>query len=523
MRNIRKFFILLFGFLAITSSYIFSRFTVDDAFISWRYGKNFINTGIWNYNPTNLDLTQAYTNPIFAALSIIPNYLNFDVVIFFKLLSIAITLGFFYWIYRASKGAILMPLALVALPATVVHIYSGLETFLFVVLTAALLVSLWEEKKIQAVLLSILLFSTRPETWLLLIFIPLYFFAAEPRKSISEIIQQPKNYFQEFQFRPIEATILFFSLAIPLGIYFCFHKIHFSSALPNTFYIKSKLHLEIINLLHFSLFLIPILGLILLARLKLTLLMAAFFGAMVLIYSTSDLQMNYAGRFAFHIFAPIYIFSIYVSSRVKEVFYFSNIKYFHKSLKIKYSILINFLAIFFLIIFAKISENTSTFLATYYPRAIFSHAELGKVIHNMAATYNIRAFALGDAGMAAYHANINSLDIVGLGSAEIAKRGMSHDLLDRYQIDLIAFYANKQSIILNQYNQKIIYDWSIKNGLIELCDIYWQKDYTLRIFARNQIKEIQEICHNTEILNSRLDKEMLSDAIINPPWIFWRE
>lgn len=63
---------------------MFSRFTVDDAFISWRYGKNIFDFGIWNYNPSNFDMTQAYTNPIFAFLSIIPNLFRLDIVLFLR-------------------------------------------------------------------------------------------------------------------------------------------------------------------------------------------------------------------------------------------------------------------------------------------------------------------------------------------------------------------------------------------------------------------------------------------------------
>jgi hypothetical protein len=76
----------LFSSLIIFISFwLFSRFTVDDAFISWRYGKNLVDFGIWNYSPAIFDMTQAYTNPIFAVLSIIPNLFKIDVVLFFKI------------------------------------------------------------------------------------------------------------------------------------------------------------------------------------------------------------------------------------------------------------------------------------------------------------------------------------------------------------------------------------------------------------------------------------------------------
>lgn len=67
---------------AAGSLYVYSRFTVDDAFITWRYGKNLISHGIWNYSPNFVDPTQAYTNPIFAIAGIIPAAFGWDTVLF---------------------------------------------------------------------------------------------------------------------------------------------------------------------------------------------------------------------------------------------------------------------------------------------------------------------------------------------------------------------------------------------------------------------------------------------------------
>ena len=90
--------LIISGF--ILSFYFFSRFTVDDAFISWRYGFNLISSGHWNYNPSSLDLTQAYTNPLFAFLSILPAYFNIGVVLFFKILSLSSMLLFIPYMKR---------------------------------------------------------------------------------------------------------------------------------------------------------------------------------------------------------------------------------------------------------------------------------------------------------------------------------------------------------------------------------------------------------------------------------------
>ena len=82
---------VMIAIIGLISFWIFSRYTVDDAFITWRYGFNLIKFGHWNYNPSGFDETQSYTNPIFAALSIITAVLGFNVVFFFKIISLLIT------------------------------------------------------------------------------------------------------------------------------------------------------------------------------------------------------------------------------------------------------------------------------------------------------------------------------------------------------------------------------------------------------------------------------------------------
>jgi hypothetical protein len=67
-----KILLIILKILLITSVslsfWLFSRLTVDDAFILWRYCKNFVDAGVWNYNPAVFDMTQAYTSPIYAVL-----------------------------------------------------------------------------------------------------------------------------------------------------------------------------------------------------------------------------------------------------------------------------------------------------------------------------------------------------------------------------------------------------------------------------------------------------------------------
>jgi hypothetical protein len=88
----------LFVVLFLTGSFCYANFTVDDAFITFRYGYNLVNHGIWNWNPDN-DLVEAYTSGLYAALSILPHAFHIPVVLFFKLIGLSCLLWFLWRVW----------------------------------------------------------------------------------------------------------------------------------------------------------------------------------------------------------------------------------------------------------------------------------------------------------------------------------------------------------------------------------------------------------------------------------------
>ena len=523
MNKVRHFAIYSLLALSAVSVYVFSRYTVDDAFISWRYGKNLIDFGIWNYNPTNLDLTQSYTSPVYAVFSIIPNYFGVDVVLFFKILSIALGGYFSIWFLRISKSSWGLLLSLLAIPATVVHIFGGLETFLFVFLMGGLLIALYEERLLHAFLLTLFLFVTRPEAWLLVVLVPAYFAVKEPNMTGVDLIKRPLFYIHKLDYDVRKGLLILSLVALPLIAYFGLNYFYFGYALPNTYYVKSASGFSVRNFFGFGILLIPVALLLITGRVKLTVFMFMMFGAMAMSYSTSNLQMNYAGRFSFHIFAPIYIFLAYLSARAGGSVYVSLTREVSDGLEVRLSELTKILAFCLLFMFAVNSGSMSLHLATYYPRALVSHAALGKILGEVSDTHNIRAFSFGDAGMAAYHSKLNALDNIGLGSAEVAHNGLTFSLLDNYELDLVVFHSRPEGIRFTSHNQQDIYDWTLSKGFHELCDVYWQSNYTLKIYARNQIEEISDLCHYSKVQNDVPNRALFRDALLPPPWRFWLE
>jgi len=504
------------------SFWIFSRFTVDDAFISWRYGMNFVGSGFWNYNPSAFDMTQAYTNPIFAMLSIFPAFFGVDMVLFFKIVSIFVFIGFYFpFLYKARSP--IMTTFFLAIPASVVHIFSGLETFLFVALFVWLVIFLIERKAVRAIFFTCLLFLTRPEAWLLLFLTPICIFlqAVERNKVVGrrgfDLIDAGGLF---------KATSIFSALLVFLGIYFYFHYSYFGFALPNTFYVKSGSSFDPVFLATFFFFLLPVFYILLMKEYSVLLIVSVFLSAMALKYSISDLQMNYAQRFIYHGFAISFFLAIYAISNAED----KNLRILIDDVSIRFLDGLNVKLVYFasllvpVILFSLMSTGSALSLVSYYPRALDSHSALGKRLYDLQnSDDSLRSFSFGDAGMAAFHSGLISLDNIGLGSSLIAHQGVNDKTISMYAPDVIVFHSTPEyGIRLSEYGQKSLYEYAVRNRFEEICDIYWKKDYTLKIYAKKNY-DFYSLCRKSKSLNNVSEKYYLFKTLFFPPYRYWHE
>lgn len=550
MRLLLRVFAFILVIPVTISFWFFARFTVDDAFISWRYGKNLVDAGVWNYNPANFDMTQAYTNPIYAVLSIVPNALNIDVVLFFKLISLLLLGVFLYWygqklvddstIHHHSPvgkdSAVVLLMLFLALPATFIHLFSGLETFLFVALLVALLISLYESRFMPSILLSLLLMFTRPEAWLLAGLIP-FFFLATP---LDQVVQHKHTY------TPWRDRIKIVSwdwrrglgalglLGIPLVMYFAFHQAQFDSLLPNTFYVKSGSVFSFDRFVRFLMLTLPLLFLLLDRKIRLFVFCVAFFGAVIISYSTSSLTMNYVERFSYHIFAPVFLFSIFLMLRNQHRSYeiaTQVIRDGSQKLSVRPKVYVPLvLGVLLLVLytaFASLTLNPVSLAvrSNYYPRLLDSNAALGKTLRSIAeADADINSFSFGDAGVAAYHSELLALDNVGLGSTYAAREGLDASLLDRYAPDFVVFHSNPDGISLNSHNQQTVFDWAEANGMAMVCEVYRKPTYILRVYAHDaDYPQLQNLCDTSIAKNNIWDNAYFYRYGFTPPWSYWRE
>ncbi|SDK51229.1 hypothetical protein [Streptomyces indicus] len=126
---------------ALVLAFAFVRFTVDDAFISWRYGRMLAEHGVWNWNPPGSALVEAYTNPLYTALSAVPALLGVPTEAFFKVVGAGLAVGHVLVVRRLAlpyRRKVLLWAVVLLNPVSWVHAFSGLETASFALLVALL-------------------------------------------------------------------------------------------------------------------------------------------------------------------------------------------------------------------------------------------------------------------------------------------------------------------------------------------------------------------------------------------------
>ena len=127
--------------VSATLAFLLIRFTSDSAFVSWRYGQNLVHAGVWNWNPTPGYRVEAYTDPLYTALSVVPALMHVPAELFFKVLALGV-LAVFLLVVRELPVHRLQKLVLASCallsPVFFVHLFSGLETACFALLLAAL-------------------------------------------------------------------------------------------------------------------------------------------------------------------------------------------------------------------------------------------------------------------------------------------------------------------------------------------------------------------------------------------------
>lgn len=401
---------------------LFFQVFMDDAYIPFRYGYNWINYGIWNYHPVNERIVEGYTTFLYAFLSIIPAFLCIHPYLFFKAIGLVLFISIIYKLYRSTENKSIAWLAILVFTSnwqTYVHVYSGIETMFWFFLLLQLVFILQEEitsrKQTIIWLMCLLLPLTRPEGIIISVTIFLYLTF----------------------YKKVKINFAVFALFATAGIiYFISRYYYFGEVFPLPFYQKSvKNNTGIINLIinsisaaHYIICLL--LYMIILKKNR-------YFNAIVkfsilfffAVYGTTLLSMNFADRFSYQTFFPIVIYGIIISGKFQSL----------EKIKIKY--LGVFLVIFtfakgFYSVHAKdfSSMSDNLFSGYYYSRTHMNLASKFRKLNHP----DLKAVC-NEAGIFPYYANVDYYDPEGLTDNYLSKHILSKEYLEKINPDVVLY------------------------------------------------------------------------------------
>ena len=399
---------------AVVSSLLFFSFTADDAFISFRYGKNLVAHHVWNWNATG-PREEAYTSATYTLLAVFPLLFHIPVVLFMKLVGLACLGGMLFRLWTLTRGRFGWLLGILTLglsPVVWVHIYSCLETPLYMLLVVEMAVAVKQagEGRSRAgwvYLLFLLLPLTRPEGFVFACAGVLLFWklAGTQRKQLG-----------------------LFALAALAGVvYFVARWHYFHHLLPNPFYVKVDHHslrdllgLELVNLADYKGYVLAALFIAAIARSWITRVFAlCSLFLMVVLFAPHLLAMNYADRFYLQTTLPILLvfFMLEDSARLAR------------------------LSLAVTILFVVAFQPSDWLLQLKYPANIKrAHLDLGKRLAPFASTHTLLA---GDVGAIPYYSGWFCYDSIGLGTNRIGQHGLSVADLKAMHPDLIILYNAK--------------------------------------------------------------------------------
>jgi len=477
--------------LVITFSSMFVSFTVDDAFISFRYAYNLVHYGIWNFNPDH-EYVEAYTSSLYTFLAILPHWVGISPVVFFKILGFFLLLRLIWRLHSLCADRwtrFVFTFFILGNVYTYIHIYSCLETPLFMALCVELFAWLVENKpdprKFYCLLL--LLPLTRPDGGLLSAF-ALGYYGWRTKAHITH----PK----------------FLASVITLGVtYFMWRYWYFGYLLPNTFYAKRleafTMDSVIIKLAGIVFYLMAVSTLILWIKER-DFRFCAF--SVLAIYAVAYLPcaswMNYADRFAFQLFIP----AIVISAHYVQ----------HFSGKRRLGVCMVLLPLLLVI---DCDREAMSFSHNYSHTNNYTNVILGEAL----AEFRPKGYTLmtSDVGALPYYSGWKTYDALGLADVTIARQGNSITYMQKIQPDLVLINVNTKDVasleehpersMLKDFNQAEIYHYVQSSGLYQRVSLLtYSESYHYIVFIKKNLPDyvpLQQIAMRVAVISKQMNSQ----------------
>jgi arabinofuranosyltransferase len=394
---------------AVVWTLIFFSFTVDDAFISFRYGKNLALHHVWNWNPYGTP-EEAYTSAVYTVIAILPAILHLPTVLFMKLVGLACVGVMVYRLVTLSSSrlAVLLGLLLVTLgPVVWMQIYAGLEAPLYMLL-----------------ILEMSLAASRPDTtppaWVYALFLLL------PLTRPEGILFACAGVLLYWQGRRQSSRQLpLFGLSLLLGLtYFVARWHHFHNLLPNPFYVKvvqdnlrDTLALMATAAAQYKGYLFALTLVALLAKRTVPRVMSlCSLLLLLLLFAPHDMAMNFGDRYYVQLTLPILLLFL-ITENIPRVSRFAAA-----------------ITILFVLAF---SPGEVLWNVKYSGSIKRAHYDLGRRLAPFAAGHTM---ILPDVGGIPYYSGWFAYDLLGLGTNSIARNGITVASLQQMHPDLVVLY-----------------------------------------------------------------------------------
>ena len=458
-------------FLFWLSAQIFS-FTIDDAYITFRYSKNLAAGFGPTYNP-GMPPVEGYTTFLWMLLMTLPHFIGVNVATFAKIVGILLTCGTFLLIalliFTLTRQftlkarlffSVFAAFLLAMLPITSIHAVAGMETSLFIFLIALMVlmvtVGILDSSRLLfwSPLVGLLIGMTRPEgnaIVLLLLACGWFFSAPSLRK-----------------------RLLWFSLGLyvlPGALYFLWRYQYYHLLFPMPFYMK-VLHGSGLagagEVGAYLLYLLPSISVLLLAAILrmrkeyLAVLTPVVF--LLIFYLFPMHAMGFNWRF---IYPATPFISVLVA--IGGITIFDLLREKIQSSRPWEPVL---LAGLFLISLGNLNGLDNTIQnQNYYGAGISSYKAFGTLLNK----YNDRhemTLAIGDAGTVPYYSDWQVIDLFGLNSKEVAFKSIPIDelIFDQQPMDLILLSAgaNPNHISDEHAGAQSLYNEAVSHGMVHL-------------------------------------------------------
>lgn len=445
---------LIIFLLLIISIVNFSGFTIDDALITFRYGQNFVLHGCWDYNPNCITKTNAITNFSYGLFSIIPEIININSILFFKIFSTILIIIYIIYFYKNFKSSFYYLIFFLWFPHIILITYSGLETFLFILLQAIFFINIFKKNYKYGSLILTLLVLTRPESF---VFLGLYF-----------VYLVLKNELNSHFLLPIITSIL----------YFGFNLLYFNDLLPSSFYFKSYFSNDdfIKATLVYVFFMSPLFYIIYrnVNEKYFSFFICFAYSIIIFKYAISTQDANNSYRMYFQLLIPIYLISIITTSNSTK--------------SLIYPKILSFLIFSFFLIGTHLKPST------YF--GLKNKSQITLKEKKIGEYFSIKGNPLivsSQAGAIPFFSRSNSLDNNGLANIKILNEGFDLELITKKKIDYIVLFDQIIPEDTYNFNTEIFKTAKINYFHYPITDYTLNGDIKIHIFSKNRDEELIDI------------------------------